>query len=254
MGALARAAARSAARRGVEGGASVLCLGVVAGTRGCVSAAVAAAEGDAKRGAMVYRACVSCHSLEPNMHLTGPSLADLWGKRAGSQGDFPRYSKALKSQDFVWNETTLNAWIANPAAFVKDNYMSFRGINDDKARGDLIAFLRVALASGGAKAVVEKGLLAKDTARGQAPEPLDDVGPAQQVKAMRYCQNSFFVTTADGQEHAFWALNLRLKVDAGPTGPKGGKPVLMQSGMQGDRASLVFSDPAHISAFVQGKC
>lgn len=62
------------------------------------------------------------------------------------------------------------------------------------------------------------------------------------------------MTTADGQERSFWALNLRLKVDASPLGPKGGKPVLTGSGMQGDRASLVFSDPAQISAFIQSKC
>jgi cytochrome c len=37
-------------------------------------------------------------------------------------------------------------------------------------------------------------------------------------------------------------------------GPKGGKPVLTGSGMQGDRASLVFSDPAQISASIRSKC
>jgi cytochrome c len=62
------------------------------------------------------------------------------------------------------------------------------------------------------------------------------------------------VTTADEQEHSFWALNLRLKVDSSALGPKGGKPVLTGSGMQGDRASLVFSDPGQISAFIQSKC
>jgi cytochrome c len=38
------------------------------------------AAGDAKRGAQVYRACVACvacHALEPGLHLSGPSLADL---------------------------------------------------------------------------------------------------------------------------------------------------------------------------------
>jgi hypothetical protein len=30
--------------------------------------------------------------------------------------------------------------------------------------------------------------------------------------------------------------------------------VLTGSGMQGDRASLVFADPAQISAFIQSKC
>jgi cytochrome c len=212
------------------------------------------AQGSPQRGAMVYRACAACHSLEPGMHLTGPSLADLWGKKIASVGDFPRYSKALTAQAFLWDETTLNAWLANPAEFVAGNQMTFRGIADEKTRQDLISFLRLAMAPGGAKAVVAQRLVSESLARGQTPEDLSKAGPTQQVTAVRYCQNSYFVTTADEQEHSFWALNLRLKVDSSALGPKGGKPVLTGSGMQGDRASLVFSDPAQISAFIQSKC
>ena len=43
----------------------------------------ARADGDAKRGGAQYRACVACHSLDAGAHLTGPSLADLWAKKAG---------------------------------------------------------------------------------------------------------------------------------------------------------------------------
>ena len=221
-----------------------------------ISAALnsANADGDPKRGATVYRACVACHSLEPYLHLTGPSLAGLWGKKAASIQDFPRYSAALKAQEFLWDETTLNAWVANPDAFIKDNYMTFRGIKDDNARRDLIAFLRLALALDGAKSVVAKGLIPEQMARGQAPEPLDRAGPGEQVASVRHCRNTFFVVTADGTERPFWEMNLRLKIDSSATGPKGGKPVLTASGMQGDRVSLVFSDPAQIRAFVQSKC
>jgi cytochrome c len=91
-------------------------------------------------------------------------------------------------------------------------------------------------------------------ARGQAPEPLASARPEEQVASIRHCHNSYFVVTADGTERPFWELNLRLKIDSGPTGPKAGKPVLVQSGMQGDRASLVFSSPAQLSEFVQSKC
>jgi cytochrome c len=212
------------------------------------------AQGSPQRGAMVYRACAACHSLEPGMHLTGPSLADLWNKKAASVADFPRYSRALKAQEFLWDETTLSAWLANPVGFVAGNQMTFRGIEDDKTRQDLIAFLRLAMGPGGAKAAVAQRLIPESLARGQTPEDLSKAGPAEQVASIRYCQNSYFVTTANGQEHSFWALNLRLKVDSSALGPKGGKPVLTGSGMQGDRASLVFPDPAQISAFIQSKC
>ena len=227
---------------------------LVASATFLILTASAGADADVKRGASVYRACIACHSLEPDVHLTGPSLAGLWGKKVASIADFPRYSKALNAQEFIWDETTLNAWVADPNAFVAGNYMTFRGIKDDKARGDLIAFLRLALVPDGAQSVVAKGLILEQMARGQVPEPLDRAGPEEQVTAVRHCRNSFFVVTADGSERAFWEMNLRLKVDSGPNGPKSGKPVLTPSGMQGDRASLVFSDPAQISAFVQRKC
>ncbi len=221
-----------------------------------VSAAInpAVADGNSERGAKVYRACAVCHSLEPNLNLTGPSLADMWGKKAASVATFVRYSKALKAQAFIWEDTTLDAWLANPEAFVPENYMTFRGISDKSIRSDLVAFLRLALAPQGSTAVVTKGLINAETARGQAPEPLDVTSPAEQVTAIRHCQNTFFVVTADGKEHPFWEMNLRFKVDSSASGPKSGKPVITSSGMQGDRASIIFLDPAEISALVQSKC
>jgi cytochrome c len=214
----------------------------------------ARADGDARRGAVIYRGCAACHSLEPGLHLTGPSLADLWGKKAASVMGFPRYSAALKAQDFLWEESTLDAWLRDPQGFVPGNQMTFRGIENGKAREDLVAFLRMAMGPNGSKTVVASGLIPARLARGQAPEPLSDVGPAQQVIAIRHCQNTFFVVTADGKEHAIWEMNLRLKVDSAGTGPKGGKPVLASAGMQGDRASVIFSDPAQISSLIERKC
>ena len=229
---------------------------VIAGAAAFALAAISAAHAEVspQRGAMLYRACAACHSLEPDLHLTGPSLADLWGKKVASVADFPRYSNALKAQEFLWDETTLNAWLADPAGFVAGNQMTFRGIKDEKARQDLIAFLRLAMAPGGAKAVVAQRLASEALARGQTPEDLSKAGPAEQVTSVRYCRNSYFVATADGEERSFWALNLRLKIDSSVFGPKDGKPVLTGSGMQGDRASLVFSDLAQISTFIQNKC
>lgn len=224
-------------------------VGVVA-----MSTALAHADGDVRRGAAVYRACVACHSLEPGVHLTGPSLAGLWGKKTASVADYPRYSKALKAQAFFWDETSLNAWIAGPDDFVKGSAMTFGGIKNDKARADLIAFLKLALAPGGAQDVVAKGLLPARLAGGQRPGPLDQAGPDAQVVSVRHCHNTFFVVTADGNERAIWEMNLRLKVDSGPTGPKNGKPVLTPGGMQGDRSSLIFRQPEQISTFIQGKC
>ena len=214
----------------------------------------AQADGNPQNGAKIYGACAACHSLEPDLQLTGPSLAGIWGRKAASVAGFARYSRALKERDVVWDGVSLNAWIADPQALVPGTYMTFRGIDDDKARGDLLAFLELALAPDGAKSTVAQGLITAEEARGQAPAALEGAGPEAQVTAIRYCQNSFFVITADGKEHPFWEMNMRLKIDASAQGPKGGKPVLVGAGMQGDRASIIFSDVADIGRWVEKKC
>jgi len=219
-----------------------------------VASGAARADGDPKRGAKVYGACAGCHSLEPNLHLTGPSLDGLWGKKAASVDNFVRYSSALKEQGFLWDEVSLNAWLTDPKAFVPGTSMPFRGIDDAKVRSDLIAFLKIAMVPGGVKTVVAQGLINAEMARGQAPEPLATAAPEDQVTGVRHCHNSFFVATADGKQRAFWEMNLRLKIDSSTNGPKNGKPVLVPGGMQGDRASIVFSDLEEIGRLVEKKC
>ncbi|HZR01818.1 MAG TPA: c-type cytochrome, partial [Burkholderiales bacterium] len=59
------------------------------------------AAGDAARGASVFSACAACHSLEPGENLTGPSLAHVWGRKAGTLPDFHRYSEALQRSGVV---------------------------------------------------------------------------------------------------------------------------------------------------------
>jgi cytochrome c len=44
-----------------------------------------------------FRLCAPCHSLEPDRNMTGPSLANLWGRKAGSLPSFDRYSDGLKA-------------------------------------------------------------------------------------------------------------------------------------------------------------
>src|SRR5271163_3159685 len=84
----------------------------------CSTTPAAAAEGDAGAGAMALRLCVACHSLRPDVNMSGPSLAGVWGRKAGRLPSFPRYSAALAGADIVWNEQTLDAWLADPAGFV----------------------------------------------------------------------------------------------------------------------------------------
>jgi cytochrome c len=92
------------------------------------------AAGDAEAGAQVFQTCAACHTLEQGVHRTGPSLAGVFGRKAGAAEGFHRYSEALRSADLVWREDTLNGFLANPQAFLPGNRMTFRGIDDAQAR------------------------------------------------------------------------------------------------------------------------
>ena len=102
----------------------------------------AAAEGDAAKGEQVYNQCRACHSLEPGQHRLGPSLADIWGREAGSVESFNRYSKALKQSDIVWDAETLDKYLADTRGYIPGNKMTYPGVRDSEKRANLIAFLK----------------------------------------------------------------------------------------------------------------
>jgi cytochrome c len=216
-----------------------------------VAAAVgsASAAGDPVRGAKVFGACAACHSLETDQHLTGPSLAGIWDRKAGSLESFPRFSEALKRSGVAWNEQTLNALLSNPAVFIPGNQMTFQGLPDARLRSDLIAFLK-ATSEGKAPKVASGGGM-------MSPPQLSDlknVSAKAQVAAIRHCGDSYFVTTVAGDKVAFWERNLRFTTDSSKRGPAPSRPVIIPSGMMGDRAMMVFSNPGEISGFIRNDC
>lgn len=200
--------------------------------------------GDAVRGAKVFAACAACHSIEPGRHATGPSLARVWGRKAGSAEGFSRYSDALGRSGVVWDEKSLDAWLTDPAKFIPGNAMSFPGIPDPKARSDVIAYLKAA--SEGKAPAADGGMM-----RTPRLADLKQANAESRVTAVRYCKDTYEVTTAANKVLKFWEFNLRLKTDSSVSGPLRGQPVLVPQGMGGDRAQLVFSNPGEISAFIK---
>jgi cytochrome c len=213
----------------------------------------ASAEGDPKRGANAYRACVSCHALKLDMHLSGPSLANILGRMAGTAQGYDRYSKGLKEAGFEWNEAALDGWLENPRAMIPGTYMMFEGIPDASERADLIAFLRFAGKDGGKQAVAD-GLMPAAWLRGGAPDPIRDAPPEARVVEIRHCGDSFFIKTEAGGVIPFWEKNVRLKIDSVETGPPPGVPVMLGAGMGGDRVSVIFASLADLQSFVKEQC
>ena len=102
-------------------------------------APAARAAGDAALGALQYEArCGACHS--PDDHRVGPAHRGVFGRKAGSASGFD-YSPALRKSDIVWDEATLDTWLADPDKLIPGQRMNI-ATDDAEARRDIVAFLR----------------------------------------------------------------------------------------------------------------
>lgn len=124
-------------------------LAAAAIATGCLaphSAGAAPGAGALRAGEQAYERCAGCHSIEINR--AGPRHCGLFGRRAGSEPGFEGYSDAMKRSGIVWNERTLDRFLANPAATVPGTAMGYAGIADARERSELIAYLRAATGPG----------------------------------------------------------------------------------------------------------
>jgi cytochrome c len=98
------------------------------------------ATADAVNGKVLFeKRCTGCHALDKNKE--GPRLKDVYGRKAGSVQDF-NYSDELKAAKIVWDQVSLDRWLADPDAVVKDSDMAFH-VPNPKERADIIEFLRI---------------------------------------------------------------------------------------------------------------
>lgn len=99
-----------------------------------------------QRGEQVYARCAACHAIETNR--TGPQHCGLFGRRAGTAPGFDTYSKAMRDSGIVWNERSLDTFLAAPTQAVPGTAMGYAGVKDPRERADLIAWLREATRPG----------------------------------------------------------------------------------------------------------
>jgi cytochrome c len=115
---------------------------VVALAAACVfSIPSAVRAADAAHGKQVFRQCSVCHSDKQGENRVGPSLAGVYGTKAGDVPGF-NFSKAMKDSGLVWNDETLNKYLENPQKVVKGTRMAFPGVKNEKDREDVIAYLK----------------------------------------------------------------------------------------------------------------
>ncbi len=97
---------------------------------------------DAAAGAKVFVVCRACHQIGPGAQIAvGPVLNGVVGRKAGSYPGY-NYSDANKGSGIVWDEATLQKYLASPQGVVKGTKMLFPGLKDPAKINDVIAYLK----------------------------------------------------------------------------------------------------------------
>ena len=105
-------------------------------------AGTAQAQSSAQQGQRLFLRCQACHSIaagEPDK--IGPNLNGVAGRKAGAKAGYAD-SAALLRANLVWDDATLDAWLARPAKLVPGTKMIFEGVARPEDRAALIAYLK----------------------------------------------------------------------------------------------------------------
>ena len=103
-------------------------------------AASSAVAADVEAGKTEFKKCALCHTTEAGKNKLGPSLFGVVGRKSATLENFT-YSEAMKKFDHVWDEETLDKYLADPRGTVPGTKMVFPGIKDKTERDDVIAYL-----------------------------------------------------------------------------------------------------------------
>lgn len=90
---------------------------------------------------VAFNQCKVCHSVEKGDHGLGPSLAGVYGTKAGDIPGFD-FSDAMKKSGLTWNAANLDKYLENPQGVVPGTKMSFGGIKDPAKRKAVIDYLK----------------------------------------------------------------------------------------------------------------
>jgi len=86
-----------------------------------------------------FNSCKACHSIEPGTIGSGPSLAGIVGRKAGSQTGFG-YSAAMRAWGKVWTARELDAFLADPTGTIPGTRMVMP-VRNAAQRQAIIAYL-----------------------------------------------------------------------------------------------------------------
>jgi len=100
------------------------------------------AQGDAAKGADVFKKCTACHNAEKGgANALGPNLWSVVGEGAAQGRGGYAFSDALKTKGGSWTFENLNAWLTSPKAYAPGTKMTFAGLSNPQDRANVIAYL-----------------------------------------------------------------------------------------------------------------
>lgn len=88
-----------------------------------------------------FAQCKVCHAVEPGKNGIGPTLASIWGDRAGVVPGF-EFSQQMKDSGLVWNQANLDRYLTDPRGVVPGTKMAFGGVKDAAQRQTIINYLK----------------------------------------------------------------------------------------------------------------
>jgi cytochrome c len=125
-------------RQGTKAAAAAVAFGVLSAA---ILSPLAAAQGDAAAGKKLYAmTCVGCHGDAKTAPTTGPALVGIIGRKAGASATGV-ISRANVESGIVWDEKTLDQYLASPSEKIHGTIMPV-GVKNPKERADLIAYLK----------------------------------------------------------------------------------------------------------------
>jgi cytochrome c2 len=88
-----------------------------------------------------FAVCAACHSTEPGKNGLGPTLAGVYGAKAGHISGFD-YSEAMNESGLTWNEGNLDRYLADPRGVVPGTKMAYPGLKDAAKRKAMVDYLK----------------------------------------------------------------------------------------------------------------
>lgn len=97
--------------------------------------------GDAAAGETVFAQCSACHVVEPGVNRTGPSLAGIIGRDAGTVEGYS-YTEANANSGITWSAEKMFQYLEDPQRVIPGTKMAFAGLPEAQDRADVIAYLQ----------------------------------------------------------------------------------------------------------------